>query len=58
MSEAQVIKQAVAWTARASRAISDAGGCPEALLSKFPAELIEALVRNNIHLTHTKRRDV
>ncbi len=48
------IASAVKWTRTAAKAIQDAGGNVDAVLAKFPDELLNTLIRNSIHLTYKR----
>ena len=41
-----------AWYRAAYKAVSDAGGYPDAILEKLPQDLIISMARNNIHLVY------
>lgn len=46
------LNKTVVWVESASRAITEAGGVPEIVLETFSEELLNTLIRKNIHLVH------
>ena len=52
MTDLELASKTIRWMSNSYIEIRKAGGVPEGILSDIPSDLLEVLIRNDIHLSY------